>query len=442
MKRTAGLFIIWLACLFCAFYAAARMLWCVFFSQAKAWVIAKGFDRTGNAATNGSDREFISTRANRARKEGRRWGCILCRVLDWIDPNHCEKSEPALSGFVVSGAGKMQLTPIGASPEDLRDIPFVPVVSPLPAAVDLMPWASEIEDQFSIGSCTANATTSAIELIAKRALINEDLSRMFLYYTSRLEESRLGQDGLQTLRSAMHAGYKAGFCLEDEWPYVVTDAEKKPLDSCFVSAANRRITRYERISLNWWEKPVDHIKAALAEGLPVIIAMTVNDRIYSVSGPLKDQKYEVAAGGKRFTTIGGHAVAIIGYDDAIGGFVYANSWGVNWGDGGFGRLEYRHIGEIFEAWVVRGYRGVEIVKPEPLPVPVPTPIPDPKPPVSPTPEPVPDPEPPKPEPEPVPPAPTPTPEPSPTKGKSDNTVVLIAAALFAAVLLTKAAGIW
>ncbi|MFC7518684.1 hypothetical protein ACFQUU_27105 [Herbaspirillum sp. GCM10030257] len=108
MRRAAGLFVIWLACVFCGLYAVARMLWCVFFSQDKAFTIAKAFDRTGNAATNGSDREFISTRANRARREGRRWGCILCRVLDWIDPNHCAKSEPATAGFFTSADKKGQ----------------------------------------------------------------------------------------------------------------------------------------------------------------------------------------------------------------------------------------------------------------------------------------------------------------------------------------------
>ncbi|MYM70541.1 hypothetical protein GTP45_27565 [Pseudoduganella sp. FT55W] len=57
------------------------------------WRIARGYDRVGNAATGGLDTETVSSRASRARKEGRRWGCILCRILDRIDPDHCSKSE-------------------------------------------------------------------------------------------------------------------------------------------------------------------------------------------------------------------------------------------------------------------------------------------------------------------------------------------------------------
>lgn len=52
----------------------------------------RAFDRVGNAATGGADTETISSRANRARSERRRWGCILCRVLDWIERDHCRKS--------------------------------------------------------------------------------------------------------------------------------------------------------------------------------------------------------------------------------------------------------------------------------------------------------------------------------------------------------------
>jgi hypothetical protein len=36
--------------------------------------------------------EFISARAARARNKGKTWGCWLCKQLDSIDPNHCEKA--------------------------------------------------------------------------------------------------------------------------------------------------------------------------------------------------------------------------------------------------------------------------------------------------------------------------------------------------------------
>ncbi len=59
----------------------------------KAWNISKAFDRAGNVLLNGDWREMISTRAGRSMKEGRTWACVLCRLLDKVDPNHCEESK-------------------------------------------------------------------------------------------------------------------------------------------------------------------------------------------------------------------------------------------------------------------------------------------------------------------------------------------------------------
>lgn len=34
----------------------------------------------------------ISARADTAREHGHRWGCLLCRWLDRLDPDHCAKA--------------------------------------------------------------------------------------------------------------------------------------------------------------------------------------------------------------------------------------------------------------------------------------------------------------------------------------------------------------
>ena len=36
--------------------------------------------------------ETVSSRASKAARKGKRWGCVLCRLLDVFDTNHCEKS--------------------------------------------------------------------------------------------------------------------------------------------------------------------------------------------------------------------------------------------------------------------------------------------------------------------------------------------------------------
>lgn len=83
---------IWLLIVLCLPLAALRMLWAVIVSPTKALEQAKAFDKTGNALANGDPNEYISTRAYRAMQERRRWGCILCRLLDLIEKDHCKKS--------------------------------------------------------------------------------------------------------------------------------------------------------------------------------------------------------------------------------------------------------------------------------------------------------------------------------------------------------------
>jgi hypothetical protein len=82
---------IWLVCVVCAVLAVPWMLVSVIVNSPRAWTFAKGFDRVGNVMSGGGDDEYLSSRAQRVRKEGRRWACVLCRLLDNFDPGHCDK---------------------------------------------------------------------------------------------------------------------------------------------------------------------------------------------------------------------------------------------------------------------------------------------------------------------------------------------------------------
>lgn len=50
-------------------------------------------DQLGNALFLGAPDETISSRAGKARERGELWGCYLCKVLDWIDTRHCERTK-------------------------------------------------------------------------------------------------------------------------------------------------------------------------------------------------------------------------------------------------------------------------------------------------------------------------------------------------------------
>ncbi len=62
------------------------------FSPRRFWRVMLAHDQAANAAFGGSEDETISSRAGRAARRGDRWGCVLCKLLDRVDPGHCEKS--------------------------------------------------------------------------------------------------------------------------------------------------------------------------------------------------------------------------------------------------------------------------------------------------------------------------------------------------------------
>lgn len=348
----------------------------------------------------------------------------------------------------------MRISNVIQSPPDSRDYKYISTVTALPPSVDLRADVPIIEDQLTLGSCVANSVCHALELMTHRAGRYENLSRLFLYYTTRDSENRIGQEG-SDLRDALKAANNLGICLESDWPYSVDQENVKPSDAAYASAKTRLVESYEAVPLSTLENPIgywdmiNNLKAALAEGFPVMIAIVVNSTILTLTGPLNQQNYQERAPGSNqdYPILGNHAVVLVGYNDDGGYFIFENSWGTGWGDNGYGALKYGVIGGIImEAWVVRGFNGVENVEPSfpvPTPVPIPAPVPAPQPTPTP-PDPTPAPPAPIPTPDPTP-SPTPTPQPIPVPASSGrNNVVPIAllAVFFLAAGIAKMMGAW
>ncbi len=88
----------------------------------RAWPVAVANDQTLNAALvgrAGAEDETLSSRAAKAQRAGRRWGCVLCRLLDHLDPGHCdrhiepdegERAAAVVAGPVTAAAGTPEAT--------------------------------------------------------------------------------------------------------------------------------------------------------------------------------------------------------------------------------------------------------------------------------------------------------------------------------------------
>ena len=94
--------------------------------------------------------------------------------------------------------------------------------------------------------------------------------------------------------------------------------------------------RAQRYRIKGWSRfeagNVDAVKAQLARGVPVIFNMRVGTKLRGQRG---DGVIDSDEG-----DIGGHAMVVVGYDDAKQAFRIQNSWGRSWGDGGYGWFSY------------------------------------------------------------------------------------------------------
>ena len=83
---------LWGLCQIAAVIASIWMLVAALAGSRRAWTLAVAHDQLANAAFGGHEDETLSSRAGKAAREGKRWACVFCRLLDRLDPNHCEKS--------------------------------------------------------------------------------------------------------------------------------------------------------------------------------------------------------------------------------------------------------------------------------------------------------------------------------------------------------------
>lgn len=95
MKPRAALLAVWLLCQTCALIAAVWQLAAAIAGSDRAWRIALGYDRMGNAVAGGDDGEYISSRCwrHRAEQPYRTLRAAIDQVAAWAgQAGHCEAS--------------------------------------------------------------------------------------------------------------------------------------------------------------------------------------------------------------------------------------------------------------------------------------------------------------------------------------------------------------
>lgn len=225
--------------------------------------------------------------------------------------------------------------------------PLKRVRKAMPTSVDLRADCSPIEDQGSLGSCTANAGVGLLEYFERRAHGKYlDGSRLFLYKATRNLLGWKGDQGAY-LRTTMKAMALFGVPPEKVRPYDVAAFDEEPPAFCYAFAQNYKALRYYRLDPAGTAggEVLEAVKRNLAAGLPSMFGFTVYSSMPGIGEGSGDIPYPEPGDSVQ----GGHAVVAVGFDDAHGigdeegALRIRNSWGVAWGDGGYGWLPYRYV---------------------------------------------------------------------------------------------------
>lgn len=190
--------------------------------------------------------------------------------------------------------------------------------------VDWREKCTPIRDQGQCGSCTAFGTIGAWEGLLKINGEEVDLSERDLFFCEGGTCSQ-GAEANQPLDQA-----KIGVCYEEYCPYGDTSggADHACGDGLATHWKGRRIKSYKPLN------GVDEIKAALDKG-PVVTTMMCHQSFMVYMGGI----YHSLGIWDPF--VGGHMVALVGYDDVVGYWIGRNSWGpVGWGEGGYFRIVF------------------------------------------------------------------------------------------------------
>ncbi len=259
----------------------------------------------------------------------------------------------------------LQLTPkkhgLGWLPDlpDQRDLLFdakaalAKVAAPVPTQVDLRASCPPVYDQGQLGSCTANALAAAFDFDRhKEAKPFMTPSRVFIYWNERDMEGTVSYDAGARIRDGVKVLQNLGTPPETDWSYDIAAFTEKPNAKAFADALQNQALTYQRI-LTPHNDPTHDMQACLASGYPFVAGIAVYE---SFESPTATRTGVVPMPGKNEKLLGGHAVLVVGYEQAKQRFICRNSWGKTWGDRGYLYLPYAYLtshGLASDMWVIK-----------------------------------------------------------------------------------------
>ena len=220
--------------------------------------------------------------------------------------------------------------------------------------IDLRPNCLKPRAQGSIASCTAFAATGLFDFVRKK---NQKISwlpsPLFTYYASRALTNNEMLDTGVAIRDALKSAAKDGVSMERIWPYIESKFNEKPPEEAYIVAEKHQALEY--LKLNDFDK--NEWLNCLNDGYPFIFGLNLYtsffDPIFSMLGGYMQ---EPDRANEKF--VGAHCMMAVGYIKNYHGKEYLivqNSWGENWGAGGYCYIPLSYImsNDSFDFWTIR-----------------------------------------------------------------------------------------
>lgn len=202
-----------------------------------------------------------------------------------------------------------------------------------PASVDLTSSFPAPGSQGSMGTCVgwalANLASFHENEEQHRAGSGEGpaFSPLFLYNLSKSPSDGDCTAGL-SIAHALNVLRDNGIAPIASFPYRTDLCGSMPGADVQRAAMRHRISTWAKVH----EHDASELKSFLAARHPVILSVRVDDALQNLHG----QKYAQRGGDAR----GDHALLLVGYDDTKHAWKVLNSWGSEWGERGYGWIDY------------------------------------------------------------------------------------------------------